>query len=168
MGKRITLGLASMVMAGLTLTGCQSSDSGSGSRLLSRQPDSAFSRPTMSSSAMPGGKSLAISDTNNRLGTMPTANGVQQASAMQNGTSASGGQSSTSTSAASLSQTGAVSGFDQAQVVSRPMANSTNATPSTGPVPPLPPGDYKIPTPTAFTPPADPPVVPTRKPGDDL
>jgi hypothetical protein len=118
---------------------------------------------------MPGSKQLAISDTNSRPGMMPTSNGVQQTSAMQNASSASSGQSPASASTANLSQTGAVPGFDQGgKEVSRPMANSVNPAPSSGPVPPPPPGDYKIPAPTAFTPAADPPVIPTRKPGDDL
>jgi hypothetical protein len=172
MGKRIILGLGSMVIAGLTLTGCQSSDSGSGGRLLSRQPDSSFSKPMMTSNtsgSMQGGKSLAISDTNSRPGMMQTSTGVQQTSAMQNASLASGGPSPASASTANLNQTGAVPGFDQGgQEVSRPMANPVNSTSTSGPVPPSPPGDYKIPAPTTFTPPADPPVVPTRKPGDDL
>lgn len=167
MGKNTVFGLAGLALAFVTVIGCQSSDSGSGSRLLTRQSDGAWAKPPMSSSttAMSGGKSLGISDTNNRPAMLPPSNGVQQTSAMQSGSSPSAGQSPLSDAAGNSNPT-AVSGFDQGQVVSRPLANPGSPLPSAGPVPPSPPGGYTIPAPSAFTPPTN-PVVPTRKPGDD-
>jgi len=167
MGMKKILGSASMMLAGLTLAGCQSSDPGPRSRMLARQSDNPYARPPMNSAAsvMPGNKSLAINDTNSRPGMLPGATGVQQASAMQSPTSSStGGPASSSTSS--------VSGFDQAgAVVSRPMGDGST-TPPAGPTPPSPPstpstaGGYTIPAPTNYTPPAS-SSVPTRKPGDD-
>jgi hypothetical protein len=152
--------LAGLMLAGVTLTGCQSSDSGPGSRMLSRQSNDAFARPPMNSftSTMPGNKSLAISDTNTRPGMMPSTNGVQQTSALQNTTSGSAIMPASNSSA---------SGFDQSgSVVSRQMGDA-NAAPPLGPTPPPPPSNgYSIPTPSAYTPPAT-SSVPTRKPGDD-
>jgi len=155
MGKKAILGVAGMALAGLTLAGCQSSDSGSSGRLLSRQSDP-YSRPPMNASAstMPGNKSLGISDTNTRPSTMPAANTVQQTSAMQTPTSASAAMPASNSS------------FDQAgSVVSRPMGDGSSAATS-GPLPPSPPGGYTIPAPTTYSPSAN-TSVPTRKPGDD-
>jgi hypothetical protein len=116
---------------------------------------------------MAGPKSLGISDTNSRPSMMPASNGIQQTSAMQNGSSPSIGQSSGSAASVDTNPAATVPGFDQGgQVVSRPMRNSMNSMPSSGPVPPSPPGGYSIPAPTTFTPPSN-PSVPTRKPGDD-
>jgi len=160
MGIKEILGSASVMLAGLMLAGCQSSDSGSGSRMLARQPD-AFSRPPMNSYAttMPGNKSLAINDTNSRPGMLPAANGVSQASALQNTTSSSAGLPASNSSSSTSS-------FDQgAAVVSRPMGGAAT-TPPAGPTPPSAPGGYTIPTPSTYTPPAN-TNVPTRKPGDD-
>jgi hypothetical protein len=109
-------------------------------------------------STMPGNKSLGISDTNTRPGMMPTANSVQQTSAMQTQTSAS--------AAIPASNASSVSSFDQAgSVVSRPMGDMNTAVPA-GPTPPPPPGGYTIPAPTTYSPPPS-TNVPTRKPGDD-
>jgi len=161
MKMKTILGPVGMMLAGLTLAGCQSNDSGSSSRMLSRQSD-AFARPPMNSvaSTMPGNKSLGINDTNTRPGTLPSsANAVQQASAMQNTASSSTGMPASGPS-------GSVSGFDQAgAVVSRPMPDASSPAPQ-GPKPPSPPGGYSIPTPTTYTPSAN-TSVPTRKPGDD-
>jgi hypothetical protein len=159
MGKKTILGVAGMALAGLTLAGCQSSDSGSSGRLLSRQSDP-YSRPPMNASAstMPGNKSLGISDTNTRPSMMPAANTVQQTSAMQTPTSAS--------AAMPASNSNSVSSFDQAgSVVSRPMGDGSTVAPA-GPMPPPPPGGYTIPAPTTYSPSAN-TGVPTRKPGDD-
>ena len=156
MGKKTVLGVAGMALAGLTLAGCQSSDSGSGSRLLSRQSDGAYPRMPMNASAstMPGNKSLGISDTNTRPSMMPAANTVQQTSAMQTPTSASAAIPASNSS------------FDQAgAVVSRPMRDVSSSAPA-GPMPPPPPGGYTIPAPTTYSPSAN-TSVPTRKPGDD-
>jgi hypothetical protein len=161
MGMKKVLGPVSMMLAGLTLTGCQSSDPGSGSRMLSRQ-DNPYARPPMNSyaSTMPGNRSLAISDTNSRPGMLPSANAVQQASAMQNNTV-------TSASAPNSNSSNSVSGFDQAgSVVSRPMGD-VSSPPSSGPTPPSPPGGYTIPAPTSYSPPPSTTNVPARKPGDD-
>jgi hypothetical protein len=163
MGMKTVFGSVGMMLAGLTLAGCQSSDPGSGSRMLSRQ-DNSYARPPMNSyaSTMPGNKSLAISDTNSRPGTLLSPNAVQQASAMQNSTSAS-------TNLPTSTSTSSVSSFDQAgSVVSRPMGDASATAPS-GPTPPSPPstpGGYTIPAPTSYTPPST-TSVPTRKPGDD-
>ena len=165
MGMKTILGSVSMMLASLMLAGC-SSDSGSGSRMLSRQPDNSYARPPMNSyaSTMPGNKSLGINDTNTRAqdrpGTLPSsANAVQQASAMQNPASSPTGTPASGPSAS-------VSGFDQgAAVVSRPMGDASSPPPA-GPTPPSPPGGYSIPTPTTYTPSAN-TSVPTRKSGDD-
>jgi hypothetical protein len=159
MWKKTILGLAGMALAGLTLAGCQSSDSGSGSRMLSRQSDP-YAKPPMNSyaSTMPGNKSLGISDTNSRPSMMPAANSVQQTSTMQTPTTAS--------AAVPASNPSSVSSFDQAgAVVSRPMGDVSAAVPS-GPTPPSPPGGYTIPAPTTYSPSGN-TSVPTRKPGDD-
>jgi hypothetical protein len=164
MEMKTILGSASMMLTSLALAGCQSSDSGSGSRMLSRQ-DNSYARPPMNSyaSTMPGNKSLAISDTNSRPGMLPSANAVQQASSMQNSTSAS-------TSLPTSTSSSSVSGFDQAgSVVSRPMGDVSATVPS-GPTPPSPPsapGGYTIPAPTSYSPPPSTTSVPTGKPGDD-
>ncbi len=119
-------------------------------------------------STMSGAKPLGISDTNNRPGTMSPSNGVQQAGAMQGISSTASGQSPSTAAGDNSSPMGTVPSFDQGgQVVSRPMPNSVNSTPSSGPVPPPPPGGYTIPAPSAYTPPTN-STVPTRKPGDDL
>jgi hypothetical protein len=170
MGKNRFLGAASMLLAGLTLAGCQSSDSGSRSRLWSRQTDSPSPKQPMNNyaSTMPGAKPLGISDTNNRPGMVSPSNGVQQTSAMQSASSTSSGQSPASAFVDNSSSMGTGPSFDQGgQVVSRPMANPANPAPSSGPVPPPPPSGYTIPAPSAYTPPAN-SIVPTRKPGDDL
>jgi hypothetical protein len=158
MGKKKVFGLLGLMLAGLTLAGCQSSDSGSGSRLLSRQSTDAFARPPMNSAAstMPGNKSLAISDTNTRPGMMPSTNSVQQTSAMQNSASASAGMPASNNSTSGFTQTGAV--------VSHPMPDA-NAPTAPGPTPPSPPGGYSIPAPTNYTPSTN-TTVPTTKPGD--
>jgi hypothetical protein len=158
MRVRTVPGFVGLVLAGVALAGCQSSDSGSGSRLLSRQSNDAFARPPMNSasSTVPGTKSLAISDTNSRPGMMPGTNSVQQAGSVQNAASSS----------AALPVSNNSSGFNQTgAVVSRPMGDSNMTMPS-GPTPPPPPGGYTIPAPTNYTPPAN-SSVPTRKPGDD-
>ena len=162
MGMTKALGSVSMMLAGLTLAGCQSNDSGSGSRMLSRQ-DNPFARPSMNSAASvtPGNKSLAISDTNSRPGMLPSANGVQPAGTMQNPTSTSAAMPISNSSSST-------SGFDQAgAVVSRPMGD-VSSPPLSGPTPPSPPGGgYTIPAPTTYSPPPVNTNVPTRKPGDD-
>src|SRR5579864_8496715 len=83
MEKKTIFGLAGSLL--MMLTGCQSSDPGPGSRLMSRQSTDAFAKPSMNSmaSTMPGNKSLGITDTNSRPGMMPGTNSVQQAGAMQ-------------------------------------------------------------------------------------
>jgi hypothetical protein len=167
MAMKKILGSASLMLAGLALAGCQSSDPGPSSRMLARQSDNPYARPPMNSAAsvMPGSKSLAINDTNSRPGMPPGAtgaSGVQQASVMQSPTSNSTGVPASSASSS-------VSGFDQAgTVVSRPIGDGST-TPPAGPTPPSPPstpGGYAIPAPTNYTPPAS-TSVPTRKPGDD-
>lgn len=167
MGKNTVLGLA---LAFATVVGCQSSDSGSANRLMARQSDGTWAKPPMNSSTtvMPGGKSLGISDTNSRPSMLPGSNSVQPTSAMQTGSSPSAAQSPLSTAPGNSNPTSGASSFDQAgQVVSRPMGNPGDPSSPSGPVPLSQPGDYKIPAPTTFTPPAN-SVVPTRKPGDDL
>ena len=168
MGKKIVFGLSGLTLALVTMVGCQSSDSGS-NRLMARQNEGLWPKPpaTSNASAMSNAKSLGISDTNNRPGMLPASTGVQQAGAVQSGSSPSAGLAPVSTAAGDASTMGAVSGFDQGgQVVSRPMPIPGESKPSSGPVPPPPPGGYTIPPPSAYTPPAN-PVVPTRKPGDD-
>jgi hypothetical protein len=167
MRKKAVGALASCALAAATLTGCQSNDSGSGSRMLAKQP--AYVNPPMNNyaSTMPGNKSLGISDTNNRTGMSTPSGGIQQTGSAQVATPGSATQSSISTANA-LNMTSAGSTFDQGgQVISKPMGNSMNSSPASGPVPPSAPGGYTIPTPSAYTPPAS-PTVPTRKPGDDL
>jgi hypothetical protein len=164
MGMKTVLGSVSIMLAGMTLTGCQTSDSGSGSRMLSRQSDNPYARPPMNSyaSTMPGNKSLAISDTNTRPGMLPGATGVQQASAMPSTTGSSAAMPVSNSSSAT-------SGFDQAgAVVSKPMGDVSS--PPSGPTPPSPPATssgYTIPAPTAYSPSPATTNVPTRKPGDD-
>jgi len=161
MGKTNTLGLAIGVLAGITLTGCQSTDSGSGSRLMAKQSNSTLGQPVTGYPYNPSGnKGLGIPNTANGSTSMSAANGLQQASAMQNNSvpSAGGG---------SISPTGTGSNFDQGgQVVSRQMGSSPNVAPSSGPVPPTTPGSYALPSPSTYTPPPS-SEVPVRKPGDD-
>jgi hypothetical protein len=162
MEKKTIFGLAGSLL--MTLTGCQSSDPGPGSGLMSRQSTDAFAKPSMNSmaSTMPGNKSLGITDTNSRPGMMPGTNNVQQAGAMQTTTSASAGFNSTAPSNTS------VPGFDRAgEVVSRPMGDAGNPAGSSAPMPPPPPSGYTIPQPNPYTPSTN-SAVPTRKPGDDM
>jgi hypothetical protein len=156
MVKKTILGLALGVWVGLSLTGCQSSDSGSGSRMLAKQ-SSPVSQPVTGYPYNPSAnKGLGMSNTTNGSTSMSAANGIQQASAMQNA-------STPSTGPASSIPASPVSNFDQAgQIVSRPMGNVSS---SSGPVPPTPPGSYALPPPNAYTPPAN-TEVPVRKPGD--
>jgi hypothetical protein len=165
MGKTAVAATVGFLLAGVALTGCQSSDSGSGSRMLAKQP--AYVNPPMNNYAttMPGNKSLGISDTNGRPG-MSTSSSVQQTGGTQVVSPSSGGQSPITSASAIANPT--ATGFDQGgQVISKQMGNSTSSSAASGPVPPPTPGGYTIPTPSAYTPPAN-PNVPTRKPGDDL
>ncbi len=167
MGKTAVAATVGFLLAGVALTGCQSSDSGSGSRMLAKQP--AYVNPPMNNyaSTMPGNKSLGISDTNSRPGMTTSSNGIQQTGVTQVPSSSSAGQSPMS-AASNSNLTSPAPTFDQGgQVVSKQMGNSMSSSAASGPVPPPAPGGYTIPTPSAYTPPAN-PNVPTRKPGDDL
>ena len=174
MGKKTVGVLTSFMFGGMTLIGCQSSDSGSGSRMMAKQPT--YVNPPMNNyaSTMPGNKSLGISDTNTRSGMSTPGSGIQQTSSGLQQTGM--GQVAAPTSAtqtpiataggSNLSSQGA--SFDQSgQMVSRPMGNSASSSIASGPVPPSTPSGYTIPTPGAYTPSSN-PTVPTRKPGDDL
>jgi hypothetical protein len=173
MGKKTIGVLASFMLGGVTLVGCQSSDSGSGSRMMAKQPT--YVNPPMNNyaSTMPGNKSLGISDTTTRpgmstSGSMPqTGSSIQQTGVGQVATPTSGTQTPIATAGGpNLNSQGPA--FDQSgQMVSRPMGNSASSSTAPGPVPPSAPGNYTIPSPTTYTPPAN-TTVPTRKPGDDL
>src|SRR5690348_5440920 len=108
MGMKSVLGSLSLMLAGLMLAGCQSSDSGSGSRMLTRQSDNPYARPPMNSyaSTMPGNKPLGINDTTTRPGTLPSPNAVQQASAMPSTISSSASMPASNSNSSA-------SGFDQ-------------------------------------------------------
>ena len=157
MGNKAILIPAFGILAGLTLVGCQSSDSGSPSRLMAKQSTSPLNQPVTGYPYNPSGnKGLAMPNSATGSNTMSPANGVQQASAIQNSPTTSSGASPGSSSAPGPN-------FDQGgQVVSRPMG----IAPSAGPVPPAAPGGYSLPAPSTYTPPAN-PEIPVRKPGDE-
>ena len=174
MGKKTVRALASFMLGGVTLIGCQSSDSGSGSRMMAKQPT--YVNPPMNNyaSTMPGNKSLGISDTNTRSGMSTPGSGIQQTgnSVQQTGMGqVAAPTSATQTPIATAGGSNLSSqspSFDQSgQMVSRPMGNSASSSIASGPVPPSTPSGYTIPTPGAYTPSSN-PTVPTRKPGDDL
>src|ERR1700739_2229016 len=107
MVKKSILELAIGVWIGLTMTGCQSSDSGSGSRLMARQSSSPLNQPVTGAVYNPSGnKGMGISNSANPSTSMSAGNGVQQASAMQNG-------SVSSTGVGPASSTSSTPTFDQ-------------------------------------------------------
>jgi hypothetical protein len=189
MGKKSVIVIASGLLAGAALSGCSSSESWR-SQGPSRFPNagvtpmSAANNPNSAAAGRAWGTNPA---TNNQAGMLPSANGVQPAGGVQPSVNTTGstGVPGAFNSAApgnpswANSKTSIDSSVNSRQTdltaPSLPSVGISGQGPSAGrsPVPPTPPsssdqasGNYSIPVPKSYSPPANSDVK-TRVPGDD-